>query len=89
MGMSSQILAQSTEAAILARVSEADETEITLMLPGISSPCNCPTATAIELTNSRPGPRAGSLTEPEEAEPDSDLHIGRPSESCNHEREGY
>jgi hypothetical protein len=51
--MSSQVLTRNTEAQILARVIEADETEITP--DGICSPCNFLTPSAIGLTNFRQG----------------------------------
>lgn len=74
--MSSQIVAQNTEAAILARVIEADETEITPDVARYLLSMQLPDADRDRVDELSARARAGSLTGAEESELDSYLHIG-------------
>jgi hypothetical protein len=74
--MSSQIVAQNTEAAILARVIEADEFEITPDVAQYLLSMQLPEADRKRVDELSSKARSGSLIETEEAELDSYLHIG-------------
>jgi hypothetical protein len=74
--MSSQILAQNTEAAILARVIEADETEITPEVARYLLSRQLPEADERRVDELSAKARSGSLSAAENAELDSYLHIG-------------
>jgi hypothetical protein len=74
--MSSQALTQNTEAAILARVIEADETEITPDVARYLLSMQLPDADRDRVDELSARARAGSLTDAEKAELDSYLHIG-------------
>ncbi len=74
--MSSQVLTQNTEAAILARVIEADETEITPDVARYLLSMQLPNADRDRVDELSAKARSGSLSNAEEAELDSYLHIG-------------
>jgi hypothetical protein len=74
--MSSQFLTQNTEAAILARVIEADETEITPDVARYLISMQLPDADRGRVDELSARARVGSLTDAEGAELDSYLHIG-------------
>ena len=74
--MSSQVLAQNTEAAILARVIEADENEITPDVARYLLSMQLPDADRKRVDELSAKARSGSLNDAEEAELDSYLHIG-------------
>ncbi len=74
--MSSQVLTRNTEAAILARVIEADEFEITPDVARYLLSMQLPDADRNRVDELSAKARAGSLTENEAAELDSYLHIG-------------
>jgi hypothetical protein len=74
--MSSQVLTRNTEAAILARVIEADEFEITPDVARYLLSMQLPGADRERVNELSAKARSGSLTETEAAELDSYLHIG-------------
>jgi hypothetical protein len=74
--MSSQVLTRNTEAAILARVIEADETGITPDVARYLLSMQLPNADRDRVDQLSARARAGSITDAEEAELDSYLHIG-------------
>ena len=74
--MSSQVLTRNTEAAILARVIEADEFEITPDVARYLLSMQLPDADRERVDELSAKARSGSLTETEAAELDSYLHIG-------------
>jgi hypothetical protein len=74
--MRSQVLVQNTEAAILARVIEADETEITPDVARYLLSLQLPDADRDRVDELSGKARSGSLTDAEEAELDSYLRIG-------------
>ena len=74
--MSSQVLTRNTEAAILARVIEADETGITPDVARYLLSMQLPDADRGRVDELSARARTGSLTDVEEAELDSYLHIG-------------
>jgi hypothetical protein len=74
--MSSRVLTQNTEAAILARVVEADESEITPDVARYLLSMQLPEADGRRVDELSAKARAGSLIEAEAAELDSYLHIG-------------
>jgi hypothetical protein len=74
--MSSQVVTQNTEAAILARVIEADETEITPDVARYLLSMQLPDADRGRVDELSAKARSGSLTDAEDAELDSYLHIG-------------
>lgn len=74
--MSSRIVAQNTEAAILTRVIEADEFEITPDVARYLLSMQLPDADRERVDELSAKARSGSLTQTEEAELDSYLHIG-------------
>ncbi len=74
--MNSQILSQNTEAAILARIIEADESEITPDVSRYLLSMQLPETDRHRAGELSAKARSGSLTRPEEAELDSYLHIG-------------
>jgi hypothetical protein len=74
--MSSQIVAQNTEAAILARVIEADGFEITPDVAQYLLSMQLPEADRKRVDELSAKAQSGSLTETEESELDSYLHIG-------------
>ena len=74
--MSSQVLAQNTEAAILARIIEADQGEITPDVPRYLLSMQLPDADRDRVDVLSAKAQSGSLTDAEEAELDSYLHIG-------------
>jgi len=74
--MSSQALARNTEAAILARVIEADESEITPDIARYLLSMQLPGADRDRVNELSEKARSGSLTEAEGAELDSYLRIG-------------
>lgn len=74
--MSSRIVAQNTEAAILTRVIEADEFEITPDVARYLLSIQLPDADRERVDELSAKARSGSLTQTEEAELDSYLHIG-------------
>jgi hypothetical protein len=74
--MSSQLLAQNTEAAILARVIEADENEITPDVARYLLSMHLRDADRDRVDELSAKARSGSLTDAEEVELDSCLHVG-------------
>ena len=74
--MSSHVLTPNTEAAILARVIEADGTEITPDVARYLLSMQLPVADRNRVDELSARARAGLLTQAEEAELDSYLHIG-------------
>jgi hypothetical protein len=74
--MNSQPATPNTEAAILARVIEADETEITPDVARYLLSMRLPAADGIRVDELSGKARFGSLSEAEAAELDSYLHIG-------------
>jgi hypothetical protein len=74
--MSSQVLTRNTEAAILARVIEADETEITVDVARYLLSMQLPDADRDRVDELSAKARSGSLTDAEEAELGSYLRIG-------------
>jgi hypothetical protein len=74
--MSSQLLTQNTEAAILARVIEADENEITPDVARYLLSMQLPETDRDRVDELSAKARSGSLARAEEAELDSYLHIG-------------
>ena len=74
--MSSQVLARNSEAAILARVMEADATEITPDVARYLLSMQLPDADRDRVDELSARARSGSLTDAEEAELDSYLHVG-------------
>src|SRR5665213_1037522 len=74
--MNSQVLTQNTEAAILARVIEADETEITPDVARYLLSMQLPDADRDRVDELSARARVGLLTDAEVAEIDSYLHIG-------------
>ena len=74
--MSSQVLTQNSEAAILARVIEADESEITPDVARYLLSMQLPDADRDRVDELSAKARSGSLTNAEEAELDSYLRIG-------------
>ena len=74
--MSSQVLARNTEAAILARVIEADENEITPDIARYLLSRQLPDADRNRVNELSEKARSGSLNEAEGAELDSYLRIG-------------
>jgi hypothetical protein len=74
--MSSQVFAQDTEAAILARVIEADEHEITPDVARYLLSMQLPDTDRNRVDELSAKARSGSLTGAEETELDSYLHIG-------------
>jgi hypothetical protein len=75
--MSSQVSTPNTEAAILARVIEADATPITAEVARYLLSMQLPRADEERVNELSAGARAGSLSEAETQELDSYLHIGR------------
>ena len=74
--MNSQVLTRNTEAAILARVIEADDTEITPDVARYLLSRQLPDADRDRVDELSAKARSGLLTDAEAAEPDSYLHIG-------------
>jgi hypothetical protein len=74
--MSSQVATQNTEAAILARVIEADQSEMTPDVARYLLSMRLPRADGARVDELSAKARAGTLTDPETAELDSYLHIG-------------
>ena len=74
--MSSQAIAPNTEAAILARVIEADHGAITPDVARYLLSMQLPESDRVRVDELSAQARAGSLTEEEAAELDSYLHIG-------------
>lgn len=74
--MSSHVIAQNTEAAILARVIEADESEVTPEGARYLLSMQFPGADGERVDDLSAKARAGSFTDAERAELDSYLHIG-------------
>ena len=74
--MSSQVVAQNTEAAILARVIEADESEVTPDVARYLLSMQLPQVDRNRVDELSAKARTGSLSAAEEAELDSYLHIG-------------
>jgi hypothetical protein len=75
--MSSQVITPNTEAAILSRVIEADESAITPEVARYLMSMQLPQTDRERVDELSAKARAGSLTEGETAELDSYLHIGR------------
>ena len=75
--MSSQIIAPNTEAAILARVIEADPSAVTPDVARYLLSMQLPRTDRERVDELSAKARDGSLTEGETAELDSYLHIGR------------
>ena len=74
--MSSQVVAQIAEAAILTRVIAADRNEITPDVARYLLSMQLPKADRDRVDELSARTRSGSLTDAEEAELDSCLHIG-------------
>ena len=74
--MSSQVVARNTEAVILARIIEADESEVTPDVARYLLSMQLPQADRNRVDELSAKARAGSLSAAEEAELDSYLHIG-------------
>ena len=74
--MSSQVLTPNTEAAILARIIEADATGITPDVARYLLSMQLPDADRDRVDELSAKARSGSLTDAEAAELDSYLHIG-------------
>lgn len=74
--MSSQVIEPNTEAAILARVIEADQKEITPDVARYLLSMQLPEADRARVNELSAKARSGSLTGAEAAELDSYLHIG-------------
>jgi hypothetical protein len=74
--MSSQVLTPNTEAAILARIIEADERELTPEAARYLLSMRLPTSDEQRVDELSAKARDGSLTEAESKELDSYLHIG-------------
>jgi hypothetical protein len=75
--MSSQVITPNTEAAILARVIEADQNEITPDVANYLLSMHLPRQDRARVDQLSSKARSGSLTEAEASELDSYLHIGR------------
>ena len=74
--MSSQVITPNTEAAILARIIEADERELTPDAARYLLSMKLPSTDEDRVNELSAKARAGSLTEAETQELDSYLHIG-------------
>jgi hypothetical protein len=74
--MSSQVVTPNTEAAILARIIQADERELTPDAARYLLSMKLPVSDEDRVNELSAKARAGSLTEPETQELDSYLHIG-------------
>lgn len=74
--MSSQVMAPNTEAAILARVLETDQKEMTPDVARYLRAITLPAADRERVDHLSEKARAASLTEEESRELDSYLHIG-------------
>ena len=74
--MSSQVITPNTEAAILARIIQADERQLTPEAARYLLSMKLPPADEARVNELSAKARAGSLTEAEALELDSYLHIG-------------
>jgi hypothetical protein len=74
--MSSQVIAPNTEAAILARIIQADERELTPDAARYLLSMRLPAADEERVNELSAKAQRGTLTEPETQELDSYLHIG-------------
>jgi hypothetical protein len=74
--MSSQVITPNTEAAILARIIQADDRELTPDAARYLLSMQLPSSDEARVNELSAKARAGSLTEAETQELDSHLHIG-------------
>ena len=76
LGMSSQIVSPNTEAAILARIIQSEETELSPEVARYLLSMKLPSTDEERVNNLSAKARAGSLTDGETEELDSYLHVG-------------